>query len=828
VTLPETTAMRDRDPTIDELIGRCEGYRRRGEYDRGYDCSRRLIEIASSGGVEEQMRCRALVEAARHAYYASRFEESVTLLERVRGLLPSLDPEIAHRFELEAALIGANVSRRLGRYDEACELLESFESRWPEELRAERLLIEGACRYYTNDFRTAREKLEASLGLAALLSDDRIRSRVLVMRGLLDQRLGLLRSAEEYLRRARELCLEETDHYGEAAAALDLGIVQYRQGRFAEARESIERARSVFQQVGWAIGVCRAVLAHGNVEKYARELGKAVRHYRKAARIASAHGFVREQALAEEYIGEVCTERGEYEIAAEHFERGLELAARVGAESDITVEILRRLGELCVARRDLERSLAVLEEGLELSRRIKERLEEGAILRTMGTAHAAAGERGLSEECYREALEVLRQVGARFEIAKTHLYSVESLATEGVNGSLRPRQDLSMDDIQRIWRDLVEADHLFAEAGISYWKERSGRLLESFSRLRRAGAGRDWSSDVAGSVVSLRHNDDCLVSEHFVCVSEPMQRVWDRIGFAASSERPVLITGETGTGKEVVARLIHQLSRRASRPFVAVNCAAIPDHLFESEFFGHRRGCFTGAVADRAGIFEEVNGGTLFLDEIGELTTLQQVKLLRVLQEKAIRRIGENVERPVDIRVLSATNRDIERRVEGASFREDFYYRINAEQIHLPPLRQRPEDIVPLITYFLCGRNGAEKRFVLIEEAALKCLQGYRWPGNVRELFMILERAKDMGNGGPIGLGMLPERLLSGRARLLSTEADPSSAGDRDGRIRKALSLCNGNKSAAARWLGISRGTLYKELRRMGLGDTIRERSFPQ
>jgi transcriptional regulator with PAS, ATPase and Fis domain len=233
-------------------------------------------------------------------------------------------------------------------------------------------------------------------------------------------------------------------------------------------------------------------------------------------------------------------------------------------------------------------------------------------------------------------------------------------------------------------------------------------------------------------------------------------------------------------------------------------------------------------VTDRAGIFEEADGGTLFLDEIGELTTLQQVKLLRVLQEKTIRRIGENIERPVDIRIISATNRDIAKRVDGASFREDFYYRINAEQIHLPPLRQRPEDIVPLITYFLCGRSGSGKRFVLIEEAALKCLQGYRWPGNVRELFTILERARDMGNGGPIGLGMLPERLVNGRARRLSAAAGSTSSGSWEGRIRKALSLCNGNKSATARWLGISRGTLYKELRRVGLSDTIRERPFPQ
>ncbi len=820
--------MREIDPTIVELIDRCDLYRRKGEYKRGYDCSRRFIEIAASDHLDESMRCRALVEAARFAYYASRFDECISSLERIRELLQSLDPESALKIEMEARLIRANVLRRLGEYSEALSLLDDGDVPWPTALEAERLLIEGACLYYQSEFPIAQEKLESSLGLSSYMKNDMLRARVLTMNGLLQQRIGFLRSAEEYLLRAWELCRAGTDHYGEAAAALNLGIVQYRLGRFSEARESIERSRSVFRQVGWTIGVCRAILAHGNVEKYARELGKAVRHYRKAGRIAAAHDFIREQALAEEFIGEVCTARGEYELAGEHFERGLELAGRIGPESDITVEIQRRLGELYVARGDADRGLEVLEEGLGLSRRIKERLEEGAILRTMGTAHAALGNLDRAEARFCEALEVLRRIGARFEIAKTHLFAVESLAVEGINGSLRPKKGLSQDDVKSIWRDLVEADHLFAETGVSYWKERSGKLLESFGRLRRTFTGRDWTGDMAGSVVSLKHNDDYLLSEHFVCVSEPMQMVWDRVNFAAGNQRPVLITGETGTGKEIVARLIHQMSDRAGKPFVAVNCAAIPDHLFESEFFGHKKGCFTGAVTDRAGIFEEANGGTLFLDEIGELTTLQQVKLLRVLQEKKIRRIGENIERPVDIRVLSATNRDIEKKVEGASFREDFYYRINAEQIHLPSLRQRPEDIIPLITYFLCGRNESDKRFVLIEEEALKCLQGYRWPGNVRELFTILERAADMGNGGPIGLGMLPERLVNGKAHRLSAAAGSGSMGDREGRIRKALSLCNGNKSAAARWLGISRGTLYKELRLVGLHDIIRERPLPQ
>jgi len=301
--------------------------------------------------------------------------------------------------------------------------------------------------------------------------------------------------------------------------------------------------------------------------------------------------------------------------------------------------------------------------------------------------------------------------------------------------------------------------------------------------------------------------------------------VWKQIHFAAGFDRPVLVTGETGTGKELVARMIHALSSRARRPFVALNCAAVPDHLFESEFFGHKRGCYTGALTDRIGLFEEADGGTLFLDEVGELTTLQQVKLLRALQEGRIRRVGENAERPVNVRVISATNQNLEERLGKAAMREDFYYRINAEHIVVPSLRERPEDILPLIAFCLCGNGGGGYRVVRMELAALKRLQRYPWPGNVRELFAVLDRVKHMSNGDVVTLEMLPERIKKGNSASETTAARPAGDVSLDGaqRLRRALDLCGGNKSAAARWLGISRGTLYKELRRSGLLGFINE-----
>ncbi len=691
----------------------------------------------------------------------------------------------------------------------------------------ERRLIEGACHYYLNNAKQTDGALETALGLATHLADDKLRSRILAMMGLAAQGRGLLGAAEEYLQRAIELCHKCSDAYGEAAAGLNLGIVLYRRGRFDESESSIERSLSIFKEIGWYIGECRSLLARGNVDKYRRDMDGAEKFFVMALKIAEARNFLREQALAHEFLGELAAMRAQFDSALDRYGRSLELASSAVQARDIEVELHRRIGELYVTRGEQKEALRWLEEGLSLAREIGERLEEGAILRTIGAALGRSGRAANARDSFDRELDVLRSIGARFEIAMTYLVLVEALFSEKLSGREEDICSFSFDhngSFDEAWNMLVEANHLFAESGAAYYRERSVELLARLDMPRRLCIGENEICGVGDSLVRLKYNEAYLPRKNFVCVSDSMRVVLERARFSAGCDRPVLVMGETGTGKEVVARLVHDCSSRSGRPFVAVNCAAIPDHLFESEFFGHRRGCFTGAVTDRKGIFEEADGGTLFLDEIGELTTLQQVKLLRVLQEGTIRRIGENRERPVDIRILSAMNQDIERKLESASLREDFYYRINAEQIHIPPLRERREDIIPLITYYLCGTNGSGKEYVLIEEAALRCLQGYRWPGNVRELFNLLERLKDMSGEGAIRLHMLPERMRDGNLSSRGVSALESGGSEVaiSDRLKRALSLCGGNKSAAARLLGISRGTLYKELRRSGLGDYIR------
>jgi transcriptional regulator with PAS, ATPase and Fis domain len=342
-------------------------------------------------------------------------------------------------------------------------------------------------------------------------------------------------------------------------------------------------------------------------------------------------------------------------------------------------------------------------------------------------------------------------------------------------------------------------------------------LLGREERVNSAMHMADMDAVAGSGLLEVSFAHDYKVCDGLVAVSPVMHDLWDRIQFAASYKGPVLVTGETGTGKELVARLIHNSSDRAPGPFVAVNCAAIPDHLFESEFFGHRKGSFTGAVLDRRGFFEEASGGTLFLDEVGELTTLHQAKLLRVLQEGKIRRLGENGECDVDIKLVSATNQDLGSKLDDFSLREDFFFRINAERIHIPPLRDRREDIIPLISWRLCGNGNDNKgRTVKVDRDVISLFQKYHWPGNVRELIAIADRLSCLANDSPITIDMLPDRM-TGDSTVRSEWDTPRPDGCNRRRLESAMSICKGNKSAAARWLGISRGKLYKELKKTGL-----------
>jgi two-component system NtrC family response regulator len=301
-------------------------------------------------------------------------------------------------------------------------------------------------------------------------------------------------------------------------------------------------------------------------------------------------------------------------------------------------------------------------------------------------------------------------------------------------------------------------------------------------------------------------------ADELIGTSAPMREIAKQIGRLADSDATVLLTGETGTGKEVVARAIHRHGRRVARSFVAVNCAAIPPGLLESQLFGHVRGAFTGAIGSNPGSFRDADGGTLFLDEIGEMDPAMQAKLLRVLQDRVVTPLGGRPA-PVDVRLISATNRDLQALVRAGKFREDLFWRLGVVPLHMPPLRERLADILPLAEHFLAGTGHT------LSAAAAARLLSHRWPGNVRELRNAMERAAALA-GGPvidaIDLDFL-HTTAPAETDWLAGDLPAAVARLEAAMIRRALDAAGGNRAEAARRLNIHRQLLYEKMRRYGL-----------
>ena len=366
---------------------------------------------------------------------------------------------------------------------------------------------------------------------------------------------------------------------------------------------------------------------------------------------------------------------------------------------------------------------------------------------------------------------------------------------------------------------------------------------EIAAHLARAARERELESDnrrLAGTVDSLKKGLATVIGE-----SPALRRALELAHKVAPTDSTVLLRGESGTGKDLFARAIHFSSRRAAGPWVKVNCGALPEALLESELFGHEKGAFTGAVRQKDGRFEDAGGGTLLLDEVGELPVGLQVKLLQVIEEKTFTRVGGNQPLTVDVRIIAATNRDLDAMVAARQFREDLFFRLNVFPIRLPPLRERPGDIAPLVAHFMESHGAAREK---VTAGALQALERYGFPGNVRELEHTLERAMILAGSDPIGV----EHLSFARPELAGGVGAPGERGA-DGPgwvpvippeglsletlekelILQSLERARGNKSQAARLLGLTRRTLYSRMERHGLrtpgeGDEAGEDEAPR
>ena len=382
---------------------------------------------------------------------------------------------------------------------------------------------------------------------------------------------------------------------------------------------------------------------------------------------------------------------------------------------------------------------------------------------------------------------------------------------------------------------LAEKNFRNVECRLRQEGERLLPVLRSGSTFRHPGDGQDYLviavTDISvlsetrerlRQLESGRHPAD---GQTLVGSSAAMEHIRENIAMAAGSEAAIMITGETGTGKELVAGAIHRQSRRAAGPLVRINCSALPESLLESELFGHVRGAFTGAIRDKPGRFEQAAGGTLFLDEIGEISPLIQLKLLRFLQEKQFERVGDHRTRKADVRIISATHRDLLQRVRDGLFREDLYYRLKVFPLHLPPLRERRRDIPELVRHFVERFNQSSRKSItgLTGDAAL-FLMDYSWPGNIRELENAIEHAFVVCQEGPIEMFHLPlevrqYHLGKGPAPLPAAFSPPVRPGQVSGaeELQQLLERYRWNRTAVARHLGINRTTVWRMMKRYGL-----------
>ncbi len=324
------------------------------------------------------------------------------------------------------------------------------------------------------------------------------------------------------------------------------------------------------------------------------------------------------------------------------------------------------------------------------------------------------------------------------------------------------------------------------------------------------------AAKLAEAKPGLRPEPKLDVFEGMIGVSPAIREVQKTIGRVADSSTAVLITGETGTGKELVANALHRFGNRSSKPMIALNCAAVPAELMESELFGHKKGAFTGALGDRAGAFVEANGGILFLDEIGDMPHAMQVKMLRVLQEQTVTPIGGKPQK-VNVRVVAATHRDLEAAVREGHFREDLYFRLNVVPIHVPTLRERSEDIIPLAKHFLASTSRAQD----LSPEASKLLLAYSWPGNVRELRNAIDRASLLARHTTLteeDFFFLMSNCAATSDGVAPAESLPSAVEKLEiALVKRAIEAAKGNRAEAARMLGIPRQQLYVKIRKYGL-----------
>jgi DNA-binding NtrC family response regulator/tetratricopeptide (TPR) repeat protein len=682
---------------------------------------------------------------------------------------------------------------RLARFAEARNHAERAQSVAEQcadlSAQAASLNLLGRTDYRTGDLASARECYEHALALYRRLDDSASVAMVRNNLGLIHKTLCQWDEASADLGAALAL-YRRLGRFVECAHVLmNLGIVHQKRGDWPTALDQYRQAEEMYLQVSDQLRLAVAAIGQGNIARLERRWSDAETLLLSALERARSHGAAREEALALEFLGELDNDRGRPEAALGRLADAMRIAQRVAPEGDLVVEIERRRAEALVALSRLDEAESTREHAQTLARRTDDRLEYAVAQRLSGDIAWARGEREEAVRAWSLAVQSLRECNERLELGRVHL-----------------NLGRAVDEPREARRQFYLAGALFAPLSATYWLEQAESELQ-----RVLGTAVEPAPARPASLLGRRHRAPSLVA-----CSHAMHMVETLARRAATTELSVLITGETGTGKELIARTIHSLSSRAARPFLAVNCGALRADLALSQLFGHRKGAFTGAHAEGVGLVEAAHGGTLFLDEVGELPLDVQVTLLRFLESGEYLRLGETQVRRADVRVIAATNRELRGDQGERLFRRDLLFRLNEIEIRLPALRERSDDILPLARHFLAFYGGIDGP--RLTRGAESVLSSYGWPGNVRELENVMKRLAALHGEGSVDA----ETLLPFLSQPVSIHGPLAPGATREDaertRILEAIRQAHGNKSRVAELLGVSRKTLYARMKRLSIG----------
>ncbi|MBK6899591.1 MAG: sigma 54-interacting transcriptional regulator [bacterium] len=696
------------------------------------------------------------------------------------------------------------------------------------EVAASFLFLLGKVRYHLNKYCDARQHYSDSLALFRYTGNVNHSCVVLCALGLVEKDVGRLSKSIEYYNKAYEI----VDHsiYRDRAADIRLNksIALLKHGDSSAALSTIQENFSSMVLPPLLVAKSSIVKARIFLSNHRTE--EATTAIRDAMATLTSESFVREEVVCLETCGDIESNISDRVHAELYYNRALQVAKAIDNSTDLVGGVLIRKAALCNNYHDYSAGLEYAKQALALLSSMGLRHDLGITYRVMSESYLGLYNYPVSYKYIMKSIFTLLAHESMKELATSHItaasiciewhkYYENSTASDRALAALiiESYNMIAFDNrtlYETAWNHALEAHSIYSMCDSTEDVERINSLFEAIKALRQV-------DDTRTRINTME--SDMYDGTTLVAYSKNMKSILSIIEIAANSNEPVLITGETGTGKELVAKLIHEHGSRSDSSFVPVNCAAIPEQLFEREFFGNVKGAFTGADASALGLSDQANGGTLFLDEIGEMPPILQVKLLRLLQDGSFHRLGDPTLRKTNIRVIAATNADISAMVAEKKFRSDCYYRLKTLEIYVPPLRERREDIEPLAALFIYKVLGDNYTYhELFDDDMRELYYKYPWPGNVRELESITRRlALYAQSNKRLSSELLPKYMQIYSKGKMATNgllhlAAYIENAERE-RIMQALISSGGSRTCAAANLGISRKSLYAKMRRMNI-----------